>query len=88
MPVATCRHGVQRFLFCSVHTRIEEKITCVASRGGGVESLEVLGILHLLVSDSANEKIAVKVTYDNSKGAQMNVSRSLPVEKHWYIAQY
>lgn len=69
-----------RFKWCgyvadySVHTRVEEKITCVASRGGGVESLEVQGTLHLLVSDSANEKSAVKVAYDSSKAAQMIVS--------------
>lgn len=54
---------------------MEEKITCVASRGGGIESLDVQGTLHLLVSDSANEKSAVKVTYDSSRGAQMIVRK-------------
>lgn len=50
----------------------------MANRGGGIESMEITGILHLLVSDSNYEKIAIKVAYDNSRAAQMTVSPYKP----------
>ena len=58
--------------YCSVHTKIEEKIVCVASRAGALENLEISGTLYLLVSDSAYDNIAIKITAN--KQAQYTVS--------------
>ena len=56
----------------SVHTKIEEKMTCVASRSGALENLEITGTLFLLVSDSDLGSIAIKIT--DNKQAQTSVS--------------
>jgi len=57
-----------------VHLRIEEKITCVAMKDGGLDNMEVIGILQLLVSDTDCDNIAVRVDVSNPRGAQMQVS--------------
>jgi len=59
----------------SVHTRIEEKITCVAARSGALENLEIIGTLFLLVTESDNGNIAIKIT--DNKQAQTSTHPSI-----------
>ncbi|KAF9161251.1 Coatomer subunit delta [Actinomortierella ambigua] len=47
----------------SVHVHIEEKITMVANRDGGLENMEVKGDLMLRVSDPARSKISLALTH-------------------------
>lgn len=47
-------------------------MTCVASRSGALENLEITGTLFLLVSDSDLGSIAIKIT--DNKQAQTSVS--------------
>lgn len=52
-------------------------MTCVASRAGALENLEIVGTLFLLVSDSDFENIAIKIT--DNKQAQTSVSLCINV---------
>lgn len=58
---------------CSVHIRTEEKVNLTMSRDGGVESMEVHGIVTLRVTKP--DLCTVKVQMDNSdkNGAQIQV---------------
>ncbi|KAG0361576.1 Coatomer subunit delta [Podila minutissima] len=47
----------------SVHVHIEEKISVVANRDGGLESMEVKGDLMLRVSDPARSKISLSLRH-------------------------
>ncbi|KAF9129776.1 Coatomer subunit delta [Mortierella sp. GBA39] len=47
----------------SVHAHIEEKITMVATRDGGLENMEVKGDLMLRVSDPSKAKISLAVRH-------------------------
>ncbi|KAF8944546.1 Coatomer subunit delta [Haplosporangium gracile] len=47
----------------SVHVHIEEKITMVANRDGGLENMEVKGDLMLRVSDPSRAKISLAVRH-------------------------
>ncbi|KAF9152378.1 Coatomer subunit delta [Linnemannia schmuckeri] len=47
----------------SVHVQIEEKITMVANRDGGLESMEVKGDLMLRVSDPSRAKISLALRH-------------------------
>ena len=47
-----------------VHLNVAEKITVEASRDGGVENLEVKGIINMLVSDPDMAEVKVKLIMD------------------------
>lgn len=47
----------------SVHVQIEEKITMVANRDGGLENMEVKGDLTLRVSDPSRAKISLALRH-------------------------
>ncbi|KAG0294462.1 Coatomer subunit delta [Linnemannia gamsii] len=47
----------------SVHVQIEEKITMIANRDGGLESMEVKGDLMLRVSDPSRAKISLALRH-------------------------
>ncbi|KAF9427844.1 Coatomer subunit delta [Podila epigama] len=47
----------------SVHVHIEEKITMIANRDGGLENMEVKGDLMLRVSDPARSKISLSIRH-------------------------
>ncbi|KAG0235400.1 Coatomer subunit delta [Actinomortierella wolfii] len=65
----------------SVHVHIEEKITMVANRDGGLENMEVKGDLMLRVSDPARSKISLALTHLDDSAIQFkthpNVNKPL-----------
>lgn len=44
-------------LFYSVHVWIEERVSVAANRDGGLEQMEVRGVLTLRVGDAANARV-------------------------------
>ncbi|KAF9947364.1 hypothetical protein BGZ65_008869 [Modicella reniformis] len=65
----------------SVHVHIEEKITLVANRDGGLENMEVKGDLMLRVSDPARTKISLTLKHSDDSSIQFkthpNVNKAL-----------
>lgn len=59
----------------SVHVHIEEKISVVANRDGGLESMEVKGDLMLRVSDPARSKISLSLRHLEDSNIQFKVSK-------------
>ncbi|KAG0049816.1 Coatomer subunit delta [Gryganskiella cystojenkinii] len=54
----------------SVHVHIEEKISMVANRDGGLESMEVKGDLMLRVSDPSRSKISLALRHSDDPNIQ------------------
>jgi len=54
-----------------VHIRIEDKVTLVVGRDGGVETMEVHGLMTLRVSDEQFGKIRIILNNDDKKGIQI-----------------
>lgn len=65
----------------SVQIRIEEKITCVAGRDGGLQNLEVLGFVYLHITDEKFGQIKLAVANNDTRGIQLqthpNVDKKL-----------
>ena len=57
----------------SVRLRLEEKINLTAGRDGGLQNLEVLGLLTLKITDDACSKIKIGVANNDTKGIQLQV---------------
>jgi len=51
-----------------VHFAVDEKITLEANRDGGLESMEVKGLVYCTVTDPDMLKIKINTTVDDSKG--------------------
>lgn len=54
-----------------VHLRVEEKIVVQAGRDGGLQNLEVFGLVKLKVSDEKYGKIKVGILNNDNKGVQI-----------------
>lgn len=54
--------------------RVEEKISLTCGRDGGLQNMEVLGMITLRVSDEKNGRIRLKVNNNDKKGVQLQVS--------------
>ncbi|KAL2085837.1 hypothetical protein ACEWY4_019157 [Coilia grayii] len=65
----------------SVHLKVEEKVSLSCGRDGGLQSMEVLGIITLQISDDKNSRIRLHVANNDKKGAQLqthpNVDKKL-----------
>ena len=66
LPPASCQHSPSRAWpteLCTepVFSSIDEKLSCVLNKQGGVESLEVQGTLSLVVATDADAFIRAKV---------------------------
>uniref|UniRef100_A0A8C9TZY3 Coatomer subunit delta n=1 Tax=Scleropages formosus TaxID=113540 RepID=A0A8C9TZY3_SCLFO len=65
----------------SVHMRIEEKISLTCGRDGGLQNMEVLGMITLRVADEKNGRIRLHVNNNDKKGIQLqthpNVDKKL-----------
>lgn len=57
----------------SVHAHIEEKITMIATRDGGLENMEVKGDLMLRVSDPSKAKISLALRHLEDPSIQFKV---------------
>lgn len=57
----------------SVHLRVEEKILLTCGRDGGLQNMEVLGMLTLRVADEKNGRIRLIINNNDNKGLQLQV---------------
>ncbi|GBM02437.1 Coatomer subunit delta [Araneus ventricosus] len=64
----------------SVHLRCEEKITVVAKRDGGVDLLEVHGIVTLNISDEKYGCIRIKIDNEDERGVQSQTHPNIDKE--------
>uniref|UniRef100_A0AAY4E2H2 Coatomer subunit delta n=1 Tax=Denticeps clupeoides TaxID=299321 RepID=A0AAY4E2H2_9TELE len=65
----------------SVHMRVEEKITLTCGRDGGLQNMEILGMITLRVSEEKSGRIRMLVSNNDKKGVQLqthpNVDKKL-----------
>lgn len=65
----------------SVHLRVEEKISLTCGRDGGLQNLEVLGMITLRISDEKNGRVRLHLNNGDKKGVQLqthpNVDKKL-----------
>ncbi|XP_063059583.1 archain 1a [Engraulis encrasicolus] len=65
----------------SVHLRVEEKITLTCGRDGGLQNMEILGMVTLRVADDKNGRIRIALSNNDKKGVQLqthpNVDKKL-----------
>ena len=64
----------------SVHAKMEEKINLVANRDGGIESMEVSGILTLRVTDETFGKVKLQLENPNNKSIQLQTHPNIDKE--------
>lgn len=60
-------------LLSSVHLRVEEKISLTCGRDGGLQNMEVLGMVTLRVTDDKNGRIRLIINNNDNKGLQLQV---------------
>ena len=58
----------------SVHIRLEEKITLVGNRDGGLQNLEVHGLVTLKITDEKLGRIKLAIDNTDDKGIQLQVN--------------
>lgn len=63
------------FAFClsSVHMKIEEKISLTCGRDGGLQNMELHGMIMLHISDEKFARIRLHVENDDKRGVQLQV---------------
>lgn len=54
----------------SVHVKVDEKITLIGGKDGGLQNMEIRGLVLLRISDSQFGRICLKVENDDKKGFQ------------------
>jgi hypothetical protein len=69
-------------ILCSVHIRTEEKITLTAGREGGLQNLEVHGLITLKITNDKFGRIKVAIRNNDTKGAQLQVSNAEMIFTH------
>ncbi|GAA6103326.1 archain 1a isoform X1 [Tachysurus ichikawai] len=69
----------------SVHLRIEEKITLTCGRDGGLQNMEVLGMIILRVSDEKNGRIRLLINNGDKRGVQLQTHPN--VDKKLFTAE-
>lgn len=66
------------FLLSSVHIKVDEKISLTAGRDGGLENMEVRGLVLLRISDAEYGRITITCENNDNLGFQLQVNiRSL-----------
>lgn len=60
-------------LWLSVHLKVEEKISLTCGRDGGLQNMEILGMILLRVSDEKNGRIRLQINNNDKKGVQLQV---------------
>ncbi|KAB5522481.1 hypothetical protein PHYPO_G00159990 [Pangasianodon hypophthalmus] len=69
----------------SVHLRIEEKITLTCGRDGGLQNMEILGMITLRVSDEKNGRIRLLINNNDKRGVQLQTHPN--VDKKLFTAE-
>ncbi len=63
-----------------MHAKLEEKIVVVANRDGGLETMEVTGMLSLRISDDALAKIRMQLHNTPNKAIQLQTHPNIDKE--------
>lgn len=58
----------------SVYMKVTEKLSLVAGRDGGLDNMEVLGMILLRISDPELGKIRIALTNNERRSVQFQVS--------------
>ena len=58
---------------CSVHLKVTERLSVVAGRDGGLQSMELLGMVMLRISEQQYSKIRVFVDNRDQRSLQFQV---------------
>ena len=61
------------YLNIRVHIKIDEKIILTAGRDGGLQQMEVRGLVLLRISDAEYGKISIAVENNDTHGFQLQV---------------
>uniref|UniRef100_A0A3Q2Q9Z8 Coatomer subunit delta n=1 Tax=Fundulus heteroclitus TaxID=8078 RepID=A0A3Q2Q9Z8_FUNHE len=69
----------------SVHLRVEEKISLACGRDGGLQNMEVLGMVTLRVTDEKNGRIRLIINNNDNKGLQLQTHPN--VDKKLFTAE-
>ncbi|XP_058239433.1 archain 1a [Hemibagrus wyckioides] len=69
----------------SVHLRIEEKISLTCGRDGGLQNMEILGMITLRVSDDKNGRIRLLINNGDKRGVQLQTHPN--VDKKLFTAE-
>ncbi|KAL6463794.1 hypothetical protein MHYP_G00281850 [Metynnis hypsauchen] len=69
----------------SVHLRVEEKITLICGRDGGLQNMEILGMITLRVSDEKNGRIRLLINNNDKRGVQLQTHPN--VDKKLFTAE-
>ncbi|KAF4085956.1 hypothetical protein AMELA_G00100970 [Ameiurus melas] len=69
----------------SVHLRMEEKITLTCGRDGGLQNMEILGMITLRVSDDKYGRIRLHINNNDKKGVQLQTHPN--VDKKLFTAE-
>lgn len=59
---------------CSVHVTVEEKLVLTAGRDGGLQNMEVHGIMKLRLADDRVGRVKLCTICNDTKGIQIQVS--------------
>ncbi|XP_071095948.1 coatomer subunit delta-like [Haliotis cracherodii] len=68
----------------SVHIVVEEKISVTAGRDGGLQNMEVLGMIKLKITDEKNGRVKIFLANNDDKGVQMQTHPN--IDKKMFLA--
>lgn len=66
--------------FCSVHLRVEDKMTLRIGREGGLQSFELFGLLTLKIADEKYGKVRIQLENNVDKGIQLQTHPNVDKE--------
>lgn len=61
-------------VMCSIHITVEEKLVLTAGRDGGLQNMEVHGLMKLRLSDDRVGRIKLCAVNNDTKGIQIQVT--------------
>lgn len=64
---------ISMFMLSSIHLRVSEKINLVAGRDGGLQNMEVLGLIMLRIADPEYGRIKVLLGNKETRPIQFQV---------------
>ena len=70
----------------SIHLKVEEKVMLTAGRHGGLQNMEVRGIVMLRITDPNLSKISIPYENRDSKGFQMQVTILPYLRKKFFLS--
>lgn len=65
-------------MYSSVHLKLSEKMSLVAGRDGGLQSMEVLGMIMLRVTEPSVARIRVAMDNREDRQVQFQVRKCIP----------